>query len=175
MGLHNDTGTLIGDDYSIEAYARHGLDLVKDFTAAVDGVEYDTIVVTGLSGVLWGARVAEYLGRNLMIIRKPSDVHHSDFDAEGYLGKRWIFADDFVSAGDTLFRVWKYMHDYHPEAEFLGLFEYAVYGDGQWIPNKVLMDGLGDGLGIGHEWAAQQIHAVLDKDTPQRHTIGTEE
>jgi adenine/guanine phosphoribosyltransferase-like PRPP-binding protein len=70
--------------------------------------EFDSIVVTGLSGVIVGSPVALRLNKPLVVIRKENDDAHAG--PSGHinmkkLGKRALFFDDFVSAGNTRARV----------------------------------------------------------------------
>ena len=65
------------------------------------GTRYDTIVGTGLSGTLVVPYVARKLHKHWLIVRKPNDGSHSSFKAEGELGQRWVFLDDFVDTGET--------------------------------------------------------------------------
>lgn len=64
-------------------------------------VDYDTMVGTGVSGAIMVPQLARELGKNWLIIRKPTDKSHSDLPAEGMLGDRWIFVDDFIDFGGT--------------------------------------------------------------------------
>lgn len=70
------------------------------------GVEYDTIVGTGMSGVIAVARLAPALGKNALYVRKPDDNScHSSSRVEGYMGERILFVDDMISTGTTLMNV----------------------------------------------------------------------
>jgi orotate phosphoribosyltransferase-like protein len=77
---------------------------------AEHGSEYDTIVVSGLSGTLVGPAVAYMLGKRLVVIRKPGDSAHTSRHPGLRSGEpndigRWIFLDDFISLGGTRNRV----------------------------------------------------------------------
>lgn len=80
-------------------------ELVKQAQRILDGVEYDTMVGTGLSGGLVVPALARLLNKEFALIRKSGDSSHREREVEGSLGDRWIFVDDFVSSGDTLARV----------------------------------------------------------------------
>lgn len=96
---------------TIAYWLRHGF--YKDTTKLVDDarltladVEFDTIVCTGLSGVL----IAPILWRALdvpclAVVRKPGESTHSDNIIEGEIGYRWLFVDDFKCTGATFQRV----------------------------------------------------------------------
>ncbi len=65
---------------------------------------FDSIVVTGMSGVVVGIPVGLRLKKPVVIVRKPSEYCHA---ARGSiinrhaLGKRVLFLGDFVSGGET--------------------------------------------------------------------------
>lgn len=70
---------------------------------------FDSIVVTGMSGVIVGVPVALRLGKPVVIVRKPEDIHHN-FESivnEHRVGERWLWLDDFVGTGNTRQRVRK--------------------------------------------------------------------
>lgn len=69
------------------------------------GVPYDTMVGTGLSGALIVPTLARALDKYWLIVRKPDDHSHAGIPAEGTLGERWIFVDDFIQSGKTRRRV----------------------------------------------------------------------
>lgn len=70
-----------------------------------EGVDYDTIVGTGLSGTVIVPQLARILDKYALIVRKPNDGSHSRLPAEGKLGERWLFVDDFIYTGTTRTRV----------------------------------------------------------------------
>src|SRR5699024_2137307 len=93
------------------------------------GVEFDTLVGTGLSGTIAVVQLARQLGKHYLVVRKPNDGSHSYQDVEGVLGKRWLFVDDLISSGSTLSRVYwtvsKISHYHEFPTEFVGVFLYA--------------------------------------------------
>lgn len=79
--------------------------LIENAREHLKAVDFDTIVCTGLSGVTAGALLAHALGKELVVVRKADDTStHSTRKAEGYLGERWLFVDDFTDSGATLVR-----------------------------------------------------------------------
>lgn len=69
--------------------------------------KFDSVVATGLSGVIIGAQVAEKLKKNFVVVRKPSEKSHGDtIEAVGDIG-RYIIFDDFIATGATIKRVKK--------------------------------------------------------------------
>lgn len=79
-------------------------EFIREARAALQSVDYDTLVGTGLSGSLAIPLLARFLRKRWMIIRKPQDGSHSGTH-EGQLGRRWLFVDDFISTGATRKRV----------------------------------------------------------------------
>jgi len=72
--------------------------------------EFDSIVVTGVSGVI-GAMVAQALGKKLLVVRKPGVPTRSRFCAGspresfplvGEIGGRFIIVDDEIYSGNTV-------------------------------------------------------------------------
>lgn len=68
-------------------------------------LQFDTLVGTGLSGAIIVPPLARALRKNYLIVRKSDDGSHSEYPAEGVLGKRWVFVDDLIASGATLRRV----------------------------------------------------------------------
>jgi len=79
--------------------------LIERAAAHLEGVSYNTLVGTGLSGALIVPVLARALDKRWLIIRKRGDRSHSATPSEGVLGTRWVFVDDFISSGATLCRV----------------------------------------------------------------------
>ena len=84
---------------------------ISDLTPHVN--EWDSIVVTGCSGMLVGPAVAIALGKPIGVIRKEYDREHSHsyglLVGWEHFGERYLFLDDFSSGtpGCTLERVIK--------------------------------------------------------------------
>jgi len=99
----------------------------------IKGVDYDTLVGTGLSGTIAVTELARRLGKKYLIVRKPGDGTHSSLPVEGKLGKRWIFVDDLISTGTTATRVSETIEKVTARRGFktrcVGVFLYADYND----------------------------------------------
>lgn len=91
------------------------------------GLEYDTLVGTGLSGALVVPTLARLMGCNWAIVRK-SDGSHSGNRIEGDIGQKWLFVDDIVSSGRTLRNVIKTVKDVctssRHNTELVGAYQY---------------------------------------------------
>jgi len=75
-------------------------------------VQFDAIVVTGVSGMLLGPILAYQLGKRLAIVRKEDDKqNHATVRIEHGMNAddRWIFVDDITASGQTYDRVKRLM------------------------------------------------------------------
>lgn len=88
-------------------------------------VDFDTFVVTGISGAILGPLAAFTLDKNLLFVRKGESCH-SFKQVAGNLGKRWVFLDDFIESGETLRRCMQRVREfaedeggYTPEGRFV--------------------------------------------------------
>jgi adenine/guanine phosphoribosyltransferase-like PRPP-binding protein len=104
---------------AVPSYMRAAFDnlgpLVRGARDDLEGVDFDTIVSTGLSGALVVPYLARRLGKDFAIVRKPQDGTHDYRSIAGRLGKRWLFVDDFISTGKTRKRVQKIVEAYIAE------------------------------------------------------------
>lgn len=153
-------------------FRSHYLKAAHDFDALISfaddelaGVGFDTLVGTGLSGTIVVPMLARHLGKHFLIIRKDNDGSHSDLPAEGTLGKRWVFVDDFIETGMTLGRVWNKVHKLSAEAdfesEFVGVAEYTRrrYSDtSHWR--------IHEGLSYHREFSEHEVSAYDDRYAP---------
>lgn len=107
---------------------------------ALKGVQFDTIVGTGLSGILPLYLLGEQFKVYTLAVRKPNDSSHAGSQLlEGTLGNRWLFLDDFISTGDTFIRthrtVEKYLYFNNcNKAKCVGAFLYDELEDVRWTP-----------------------------------------
>ena len=117
--------------------------LVRQAIIDLADVDFDTVVVTGLSGTLIGPRLADALGKYLLAVRKPNDDSHSWLPAEGTLGDRWVFADDFLITGETYQRVQDAVKrlDYPTKHVGVWTYEYSAVNSPGWHPAPVKFGG----------------------------------
>jgi len=90
---------------------------------ALESVEYDTMVGTGLSGGLVIPILSKEFSTYFAIIRKEYSSHTNQL-FQGNIGQRWIFVDDFVNTGATRNKVTDAVSDFCPETVFVGTYEY---------------------------------------------------
>jgi adenine/guanine phosphoribosyltransferase-like PRPP-binding protein len=67
--------------------------------------EFDSVVVSGYSMALVGSIVAHALKKNIVLVRKPSELRISGYETEGIHNQRCIIIDDLVCTGNTFRRV----------------------------------------------------------------------
>lgn len=79
----------------------------------LENIEYDGIVVTGVSGILIGSIVSFLTGKNLIVVRKSKDESHSDFDIESSKAKyrKYVILDDQISSGRTIKKIFEKMEN----------------------------------------------------------------
>lgn len=73
----------------------------------LDELDFHSIVVTGLSGMLLGPTLSLKLNKRLIIVRKEDDKSNHGKDIEGLVADKdkWLFLDDLIDTGSTLARV----------------------------------------------------------------------
>lgn len=98
--------------------------MLESVTDPIYGVEFDTMVGTGLSGTLVVPYLARTFGTYWAIVRKPDNTHSSN-QVEGKIGQRWLFVDDLVCSGNTLRRVQAVISTTAgPKTQYVGCYEY---------------------------------------------------
>lgn len=86
---------------------------------------FEAFVVTGISGIAFGAVAAHLLNVNLVVVRKCGESTHSVNRVEGLAGHyRWLFLDDFVDSGCTFDDVKNAMKMDRPRASCVGVVLY---------------------------------------------------
>ncbi len=104
-------------------------EIIELAISALKGVEFDTIAVTGSSGLIFGGALSYATGKPLLLVRKKNDKSHSRSPVEGPLRPgRWLFVDDQVASGNTLRRVRRAIEYFSPDAVYVGKYTYTEYG-----------------------------------------------
>lgn len=87
---------------------------------------FDSIVCCGTSGLLVAPNVAEILGKNLVIVRKRSEVGkcYSAFGVEGAPPYLYVVLDDLICSGDTFKWIKNNIYEENPKAKCVGLYCY---------------------------------------------------
>lgn len=101
------TGLRRGSGYFPTAFDSK--ELCNRAKTMLKGVQFDTVVGSGVSGVLPLLTIATALKVNTMVVRKPVDLNNSHCGSliEGQLDHKWLFVDDFCATGKTFARVWE--------------------------------------------------------------------
>jgi len=102
---------IVGEDhlsFRPDTYFPRAFDDPRDLALRMQdetqGHTYDTLVGTGLSGALVVPCLGRLLNLNWCIVRRSGHSRHADAHnqrAEGTLGQRWLFVDDFTISGAT--------------------------------------------------------------------------
>lgn len=99
-------------DYLGEVLTPSGLDRAARRVVAKakkEGLEFDAVAFSGMSGALVGPIVAMRTKTYPIFVRKSmkAEAHHSGRRVEGAFGTplRYIIVDDFVSSGKTIRRI----------------------------------------------------------------------
>lgn len=114
--------------YLINALFSHKKNLAKA-KKNLSGVKFDTIVITGVSGLAFGIPLAQLMKKHIAICRKGEDGSHSAKAFEATVERkefgRWIFVDDLVDTGKTKTRVKDKVEDHTDgTATYVGTYLY---------------------------------------------------
>jgi len=94
------------------------------------GIKFDSFVVRGTSGIVFGAKLAHVMDKNLVVVRKPDDSNHGGGSVVGHTPERFIFVDDFVSTGRTRHETLTEIRSKFPKAKLVA--QYLYQWDGTW-------------------------------------------
>jgi adenine/guanine phosphoribosyltransferase-like PRPP-binding protein len=97
---------------------------VLDIVTSLKRIDFGTIVVRGLSGLLVGPIVAERMQKELVAIRKPGDGSISDNPAEGNPEGAYVILDDLMATGETVLQILKTMQRLYPQHRCAGCYLY---------------------------------------------------
>lgn len=126
-------------EYSHELYSPTALG--RAIARAVETLtpelgEFDSIVVRGTSGTIFGGALSVAIGKRIFVVRKPMEKSHARalVSGEGSPG-RWLFVDDFVCSGRTRDAC---LEAIGKEGEWVGSYTYErQLGKGLvWSPGK---------------------------------------
>lgn len=105
--------------------------------AALEKVKFQTIVCTGLSGVIFASPLSIMMNKQLVVIRKESDTKHASFNFiekncdSGKVGK-YVIVDDLIDTGRTTERIKEIMAGRFENATHVGTYLYDH--EGEFIP-----------------------------------------
>lgn len=99
-----------GEDYLKPATMHSDRQIVvkaalKDLRKKKHRKNFDAIVVSGYSSTIIGSIIADKLGVDILIARKPDEPRNSKKVIDGVHGARYVFIDDLIASGATLRRV----------------------------------------------------------------------
>lgn len=117
---------------------------------------FDSIAVTGMSGVVVGSPVALRLRVPLVVVRKDTDRCHSDITVinADRAGQRALFLDDFVCVGTSRQRVRRALAAY-THAELTAQYMYADHTFEPLTSFQAAVDASGEPMPVDKPPAAE--------------------
>lgn len=64
--------------------------------------EFSAVAFRGMSGAVVAPGVAQRLNKDLIVVRKPHEINHSNMGVEGVECKAYVIIDDFIDSGTTI-------------------------------------------------------------------------
>jgi orotate phosphoribosyltransferase len=95
--------------YLAKLFTPTGLkEIVRLTKKNLAGVEFDSIAITGASGMIAGGMLSAAIKKPLVLVRKETDNSHSSYKVEGprKIG-RYVIFDDTIADGHTVRKVVK--------------------------------------------------------------------
>lgn len=108
----------MGNDQADQVYHAFPLmypelrnDLIARAAERLRGVEFDTFIGSGFSGVGFGMMLATVMDKNFVLVRKPGESSHSWARVVGVRSTQAIIVDDFIDRGNTIERMLEALKD----------------------------------------------------------------
>lgn len=98
--------------------------VINECSTYLGGIDFDSIVVCGTSGLLVGPQVSERLNKNITIVRKKNEKRYSPFVIEGVHPGRYVVLDDLVCSGSTLKYILRNINEEYPTSKCVGVYMY---------------------------------------------------
>lgn len=142
---HFDTEQFFSVDYTSVLYQPK--EFKKRLSIAVKKIKphlnkFDSIVVRGTSGTIFGGALSLRINKPLFVVRKAGESSHADSIISG-IGKvgRYLFVDDFAATGTTRKTCIETLVEHKvPMKNHIGDL---YYNDG-WYNNDVVVKFVGD-------------------------------
>lgn len=111
--LHSGYMTKVFGDRYEEVKKNPLKSAVRSAARKLRGVDFDYIIMTGTSGITFGAALCYCMDKAPIVVRKTTEKSHSPYNIEGYPVSvtsfggteetfRAIIVDDFVATGKTI-------------------------------------------------------------------------
>lgn len=101
----------------------------RDLKPHID--KFDTIVVTGNSGTLYGGALSLAIMKPLLLVRKPGS--HSQHAVEGeFSAKSVLFVDDFIGRGETYRTVVEELRKSFGDGNAPAIYGLYLYESREW-------------------------------------------
>lgn len=102
--------------------------------------DFDTIAVTGVSGILIGSPLSIALKKNLIIIRKDTSSTHSNVLVEGWgVNQKIVLVDDMIATGETIRKMEEEIGAHCDSPTIVGTYLYSL---DNYTPAQVKKDSL---------------------------------
>ena len=86
--------------------------------------EFDSIVCSGVSGLIITPQVSEILNKHLIIVRKKNEERYSEFTVEGTNPGRYIILDDLICSNNTVKHIMKSIKEESTRSICIGAYFY---------------------------------------------------
>lgn len=86
--------------------------------------QFDSIVCSGISGLLVAPQISELLNKYLVVIRKKNEKCYSEFPMEGVTPFRYVIVDDLICSGSTIKHIKNTIYEDSPRARCVGAYFY---------------------------------------------------
>jgi hypothetical protein len=90
------------DPVKLRKVVRH---LARELPALMEEFDFDTIAVTGKSGIAVGFALSMITGVHVVAVRKGESSHGDMIEGDGHKFERYAFFDDTIASGATRDRV----------------------------------------------------------------------
>ncbi len=141
-----------GNNISAIADGNGYEDIVNEMRMADEALRFDSIAVTGISGMLIGPMLAMTLGKGLIIVRKGEESCHSYSMVEGNPKlvtkgpQRYIIVDDCYETWSSVGRMVREIHKtngcIYAHRFCVGAFFYNKLGDIRFFPANLVIEKL---------------------------------
>jgi adenine/guanine phosphoribosyltransferase-like PRPP-binding protein len=101
-------------------------EIVQRTARDLEGLSFDSIVATGVSGLVVASPVSLMLGKPLVVVRKDNDRtcwHVSPVENAQHAGRSYLFLDDYAGEGKTYDHVRSMMRS-ATSAKYTGTYEF---------------------------------------------------
>jgi len=116
--------------------AREKSIAIEKAISVLQDIDFEVIAVRGVSGLMVGSVLAHQMGKELAIVRKPSEGCHSGHEIEGFVGSyKYIIVDDLIATGETIRKIVSGVQEISPRAKCVGIYLYRDVSNYRYDPD----------------------------------------